>query len=150
MEVNHDDLEDIVDYYIDADDDDDDGEEAELRVKETYELKASAGIPILKDSSVVGTLNVSLVAWEKYYSHQVNLCWRASKPSSIRFDSNKVGSMILQKAKQEKCVTFVGKVKWRNLAMELKNSGCSCEKVRSRQKGSLGMCFACASHSTLD
>lgn len=111
-EENHDDLEDIVDYYIDTDDDDDDddGAEAELRVKETYELKASAGIPILKDSSVVGTLNVSIVAWDKYCPHQVNLCGRASKSYSICRDSKKVGSMILQKAKQEKCVTFVGKV----------------------------------------
>ncbi|KAL3517237.1 hypothetical protein ACH5RR_024139 [Cinchona calisaya] len=129
--------------------------EPEIQEKETFELKAEVGIPILKESCVVGTLNVSIVAWEEYYLYEVNLYGRWRKSFSIFRGSEKIGNMVLQKAKQQKYISFVGNVKWRNLAMgfdELMVKKEANEKKPTKKRSSLGMmCFAAnASNGTMD
>ena len=86
--------------------------------KEAFQLTTTVGLPILKGSSVKGTLDIYITAWEKYYPGELNWYWRNSKVYQIFKGSEHLGSLYVEKAVEEKYVSYVGKVMWRNLAME--------------------------------
>lgn len=116
--------------YDDSDDDDDDhtyyrddhDEEEREEVqeeedeKENFELKSNVGLPILnKKYSVVGTLNITITAWEKY---GMNYLGRTKKSFMISNGFNKLGTLTTEHVAEETFLSCVGRVKWDNLAME--------------------------------
>ncbi|CAI9101201.1 OLC1v1038468C1 [Oldenlandia corymbosa var. corymbosa] len=132
--------------------------EPEIQEKETFEVRAElAGISIVKgcnnggDQSTtttaaayeVGTLNVSISAWEKYYPYELNLNGRLNKSCCL---SNKMGKLIMQRASIYSSFSSsqVGNLKPRNLAMEFEEFDVMMKQklMKKQPKRYSALCFA--------